>query len=391
MRGMEIKVDENRLLGFARDLVRTSSENPPGDERQVANLLEAKMREIRLKVDRYDFKPSRPNLIGTQDFGKGHSIIFDGHMDTVPAGNKDLWSVDPFSGMIIDGRLYGRGTADMKCSIAAWLSALEAVLNAGIELRGKVLTCLVSDEEVSGLGTEDILSKGYFADMAVVGEPTGLTLQIAHKGVIRWRLTTLGRAGHISSPEEGINAIQKMAKVCHMLDRYSKHLKKRKHKLLGYPTISIGTIRGGEKDNIIPARCEVSIDRRLMPREEPEKAETELIELLEAMKKPDKDFRHELERYVLLQASEIEPDEEVVSIFGRSIKKVTSRKARIEGFNATCEMVHLVKKGIPTLIFGAGSLSQAHKADEYVNVEEIVAAAKIYAEFIVEALGGKLC
>ena len=387
---MEIKVDENRLLESAADLVRISSENPPGNEIQVANLLEAKMRELGLKVDRYDFKPGRPNLVGTQDFGKGHSVIFDGHMDTVPAGNRDLWSVAPFSGEMIDGRLYGRGTADMKCSIAAWLSALEAVLNAGIELKGKVLTCLVSDEEVSGLGTEDVLSRGYFADMAIVGEPTGLTLQIAHKGVIRWRLTTLGRAGHISSPGEGVNAIQKMAKVCHMLDRYSERLKKRKHKLLGYPTISIGTIRGGEKDNVIPARCEVSIDRRLMPGEEPEQAETELIELLGAMEKRDKDFRYELERYVLLQASEVEPDEEVVSILGRSIEKVTGTKVRIEGFNATCEMVHLVKIDIPTLIFGAGSLSQAHKADEYVNVQEIVAAAKIYAEFIVEALGGRL-
>jgi acetylornithine deacetylase/succinyl-diaminopimelate desuccinylase-like protein len=366
---MEIRIDENRLLGFARDLVRTSSGNPPGNEIQVANLLEAQMRELGLKVDRYDFRPRRPNLIGIQDFGKGHSVIFDGHMDTVPAGNKDLWSVDPFSGKIMNGRLYGRGTADMKSSIAAWFSALEAVLNAGIELRGRVLTCLVSDEEVSGLGTEDILSKGYFADMAVVGEPTGLTLQIAHKGVIRWRLTTLGKAGHISSPEEGVNAIQKMAKVS---------------------TISVGTIRGGEKDNIIPARCEVSVDRRLIPGEEPGEAETELIQLLEAMKKKDKDFEYKLERYVLLQASEIEPDEEVVSIFERSVKKVTGRKARIEGFSATCEMVHLVKMGIPTIIFGAGSLSQAHKVDEYVNVEEIIAAAKIYAEFIVEALGGTL-
>ncbi len=388
---MEIKVDKNRLLGFASDLVRTSSENPPGNERQVANLLEAKMRELGLKVDRYDFKPNRPNLIGVGDFGKGRSLIFDGHMDTVPAGNRDLWRVDPFSGKIIDGRLYGRGAADMKSSIAAWLSALEAVFNAGVELRGRVSTFLVSDEEVSGLGTEDILSRGYFADMAVVGEPTGLDLMIAHKGVIRWRLTTLGKAAHISSPEEGVNAIHKMAKVCLMLDRYLGRLKRSNHELLGYRIISIGTIKGGEKDNIVPDWCEVSVDRRLIPEEEPGEAETELIELLEAMKRRDKDLRYKLEQYVFLQASEIEPSEEVVSFFEKSIRKVTGRKTRIKGFNATCEMVHLVKTGIPTVIFGAGSLSQAHKVDEYVNVEEIIAAAKIYAEFIVEALGGKPC
>jgi len=312
--------------------------------------------------------------------------MFDGHLDTVPAGSTDRWSTSPFSGEIIHGKLYGRGAADMKSSIAAWFSAVEAILNADARLKGEILTCLVSDEEVSGFGTEDLISKGHVADMAVVGEPTALTLQIAHKGVVRWKLSTFGRAAHMSMPKEGMNAIYKMAKVCQELDRYSKQLMKKKHILLDSPTIGVGTIKGGEKDNIVPEYCEASVDRRLIPGEKPEEAESELIKLLESIKKKDEEFRYKLERYVLLQPSETKPDAEIVDIFRRSFRKVTGREPEILGFNATCEMTHLIRRGIPTVIFGAGSLNQAHKIDEYVYIEEILAASKIYAESIIYAL-----
>jgi len=383
---MEIKIDEKKLLSLATTLVRIPSENPPGNEREIADFLASKLRELGLKVSKYDFKPGRPSVVGHVDLGKGRSLMFDGHLDTVPAGNIDRWSIEPFSGEIIDGKLYGRGAADMKSSIAAWISATEAILNTDARLNGKLLTCLVSDEEVSGFGTEDLLSKGYLADMAVVGEPTALTLQTAHKGAVRWRLSTFGRAAHISSPREGVNAIQKMVKVCRELDRYSGQLMKKRHKLVGPPTIAIGTIKGGEKDNIIPDYCEATIDRRLIPQENAEEAESELIELLESIKRKDRDFRYKLERYVLLQASETKPDAEIVEIFRRAIKKVTRTKPKTLGFEATCEMVHLVRRGVPTVIFGAGRLSQAHKIDEHVDVKEIVAAAEIYAQSIIHAL-----
>ncbi len=383
---MEIKIDEKKLLSLATTLVRIPSENPPGNESEIADFLASKLRELGLKVSEYDFKPGRPSLIGHTDLGKGRSLMFDGHLDTVPAGNIDRWSIEPFSGEIVDGKLYGRGAADMKSSIAAWISATEAILNTDAKLKGKLLTCLVSDEEVSGFGTEDLLSKGYLADMAVVGEPTALTLQTAHKGVVRWRLSTFGRAAHISCPGEGVNAIHKMARVSRGLDGYSGQLVKKRHKLLGPPTIAIGTIKGGEKDNIIPDYCEATIDRRLIPQEDAEDVESELIELLESMKRKDRDFRYKLERYVLLQASETKPDAEIVEIFRRAIKKVTGKKPKTLGFEATCEMVHLVRRGVPTVIFGAGTLSQAHKIDEHVDVKEIVAAAEIYAESIIQAL-----
>lgn len=383
---MMVKIDNSHLLDLATRLVRIQSENPPGREKEIADMLEEKMAELGLKVERYDFKPGRPNLIGVRDFGSGRSMMFDGHMDTVPAGNPDLWSVDPFSGEIVDGELYGRGSADMKASIAAWLSAVEAVLKAGLELEGKILTCLVSDEEASGLGTRDVLSKGYRADMAVVGEPTGLALNIAHKGVIRWRLATFGRAAHASSPREGVNAIYKMAKACLRIQDYLDDLGRSRHGLVGRPTISIGKISGGQKDNVIPDYCEVTVDRRMIPGEKPEEAEREFVQLLESMKQQDKEFKYEIERYVVLEPSEIQPEERVVKIFSTSIRKVTGRKPVLQGFKATCEMTHLVSSRIPTVIFGAGKLSQAHTVDEHVDIEEIMTASKIYAESIIKVL-----
>ena len=382
---MKIQVDREKILRLTSSLVKIPSENPPGNEREVANYLESEMKKIGFKISRYDFKPGRPNLIGRLKTGDGRTIIFDGHMDTVPAGNPDLWiTKDPFSGEIIDGRLYGRGSADMKSSIAAFLSAVETVLDKS-ELEGEVLVFLVSDEEASGMGTKDILSKGYAADMAVVGEPTGLEVMIAHKGVVRWRLSTFGKSAHSSSPEKGINAIYKMAKACLELRRFSERLQLRRHPLLGSPTMSINMIRGGEKDNVIPDFCEVSIDRRLVPGEKLEDVESELINVLEGIKRRDKEFHYRLDRYQYIPPSLTKPDADIVQLMKKIVRKVVGVEPKVSGFKATCEMVHLVNSGVPTVIFGSGKLEQAHKINEYVEVEEIVKAAEIYAHLIVNA------
>ena len=382
---MSIKVDREKVLRLTSSLVKIPSENPPGNEGEIANYLESEIKKLGFKVFRYDFKPGRPNLIGRLKAGDGRTIIFDGHMDTVPAGNPDLWIIeDPFSGEIIDGRLYGRGSADMKSSIAAFISAVETVLNES-ELEGEVLVFLVSDEEASGLGTKDILSRGYTADMAVVGEPTGLKVMIAHKGVVRWRLSTFGKSVHSSSPERGVNAIYKMAEACLEIRRFSEKLHTRKHPLVGSPTMSINTIRGGEKDNVIPDFCEVSIDRRLIPGEKLENVESDLINILEGIKRKDEEFRYRLDRYQHIPPSLTEPNADIVHLMKNILKKVMKIEPKISGFKATCEMVHLVNNGIPTVIFGSGKLEQAHKINEYVEVEEIVKAAEIYAHLIADA------
>ena len=266
------------------------------------------------------------------------------------------------------------------------ISAVEAVLNRS-ELKGEVMILLVSDEEASGMGTRDILSRGYSGDMAVVGEPTGLRVMIAHKGVVRWRLSTYGKAAHSSSPEKGINAIYKMAEACLELRRFSERLRGRTHPFLGSPAMSINMIRGGEKDNVIPDLCEASIDRRLIPGEKVEDAEAELIRILKGIKRRDKEFHYRLERYQHVPSSLTKPDSDIVQLIKRAVKEVTGMEPEVSAFRATCEMVHLVNRGIPTVIFGSGSLDQAHEINEYVEASEVVKAAEIYAHLIIDATG----
>jgi len=380
---MEIRIDGDEVLKLASSLVKIPSENPPGNECDLADFLESKMREIGFKVSRYDFKPGRPNIIGELGSGREGRLIYDGHLDTVPAGNPDLWiERDPFSGRIIDGKLYGRGSADMKASIAAFLSAAEAVAD---EIEGKILVFLVSDEEVSGMGTKDILSRGYRADMAVVGEPTGLDVMIAHKGGVKWRLLTFGRSAHSSSPERGINAIYQMAEACLEIRRLSERLRMRRNSLLDHPSISLNTIKGGEKDNVVPSLCEASIDRRLVLGENVEDAESELKNILEGIKRRDKEFRYRLERYRYVPPSMTSPDAKIVRVMREAVKEVMGVEPKISGFTATCEMVHLVNHGIQTVIFGPGRIEQAHEINEYADVSEIVRAAEIYAHLILKA------
>jgi len=385
---MTIQVDREKILRLASSLVRMPSENPPGNEAEVADYLELEMKKLGFKIFRYDFKPGRPNLIGHLKAGDGRTIIFDGHMDTVPAGNPDLWiDKDPFSEEIIEGKLYGRGSADMKSSIAAFISAVKTVLDKS-ELEGEVLVFLVSDEEASGMGTKDILSRGYTGDMAVVGEPTGLNVMIAHKGVARWRLATFGKSAHSSSPEKGVNAIYKMVNACLEIKRYSEELRTKKHFLLGSPTLSINMIRGGEKDNVIPDLCEASIERRLIPGEKLEDVESDLINILEGVKERDEEFQYKLQRCQYIPPSLIEPDAEAVQLMKKAVKEVMGIEPKVLGFNATCEMIHLVNGGVPTVIFGSGKLEQAHRINEYVEVDEIVKAAEIYARLIINATKG---
>ena len=382
-----IRIDGDKLAGLAASLVKIPSQNPPGEEAEINEFLLQKMERLGFKVSQYSLRSEATYLVGVLDLGEGSSIIFDGHVDTVPAERVEDWIVDPFSGEVIDGRLYGRGAADMKASIAAWLTAVEAVLNSEAELKGKIMTFLVSDEETYCNGTRDILSEGrYYADMAVVGEPTELNIGVAHKGVMRWRLITYGRAAHSSSPEMGVNAIYKMARAITAIQEYSKRLGDRRHRLLGYPTVSVGTIRGGEKDNVVPDLCEASIERRLIPGEQPGMVEEELTGLLDDIRMDDPEFKYKLERYSTILPSEIEENSEVVKVMIKAVEEGIGRHPRIIGFNATCEMVHLVERGIPTVIFGAGSLNQAHKVNEHVDLKEVTDASRAYAHFIIEVL-----
>ncbi len=374
-------VREGKVVEYARKLVNFDTQNPPGREKELAEYLADFLKKFGLKTTLLNFLPNRPNLFAEYKFSDGgKTFLFDGHLDTVPAGNISLWDFDPFSGIVKDGKLYGRGSADMKGSIAAFIHALETVIDSGIELCGNICMLLTSDEEISGLGTKDFIEKGYRADVSIVGEPSCLEVNVAHKGVARWKLKTLGKSTHASTPEEGINAIYKMAKILCELEKLAKSYSTypRTHYLLGKPTLNVGTVYGGTKDNVVPDFCEITIDRRLLPGDRVEDVEREFHQILDKLHSEDPSLKFELKIYHSHNPAETPSNHPFVILANYAVEKVLCEKRSVKGFQATTEMTHLVEAGIPSIILGAGDIKVAHTVNEFVLVDELVKCAKIY-------------
>ena len=379
-------------ISLAQMMIRTDSENPPGKEKELADFMSDTLEIAGLEVVEYDFKPKRPNVVAVYSSGTSvKSLIFNGHLDTVPFGDLKKWSANPLSGAIKEGRLYGRGSADMKSSIAAFISALNAIMKSKVELAGNVIIALTSDEEDSCVGAKDILERGYHASAAIVGEPSDLQINIAHKGFARFNLTTYGKLAHASKPDEGINAIYKMSKAVTRLEEIAKSYSRssRPHPILGRPTLSVGMIKGGAKDNIVPDSCEITIDRRLLPGQFPQDIEDELKGELVKIAKDDPQFKYKLELYNSQPASETNSSEEIVETTRKAIKEVVNIEPKVEGMPATTEMSHFVKAGIPTIIIGCGDINMAHTIDENLPIHQVIDAAKIYALIILRYIGTK--
>jgi acetylornithine deacetylase/succinyl-diaminopimelate desuccinylase family protein len=381
-------IDMDEVVALTRQLIKIPSENPPGEEEAVSEFIAEKLSSIGLTVRFHDYKPRRPNVVGLLSGKEEEPILmFNGHTDTVPVGEKSLWATDPFSANVRDGRIYGRGATDMKAALAAIISAAEAIVKCGVKLKGTLMISCVADEEVTGFGTKDLVDRGYRADFAVVGEPTELKVKTAHKGVLWVRTVTKGKAAHASMPHEGVNAIYEMSKICLILKDMSHQLMMKKHPLLGSPTINVGTIKGGLKTNVVPDHCEITIDRRLIPGENPKSAKFEIDTVLDSLKKQDPQFQVESEIINVAEPSETPTDELIVRVAREAVEEVTGMDPGVTGFTATCDMRFLVNQAkIPTIILGPGSLRQAHIVDEYVEVQQVFNAAKIYALMILKLL-----
>jgi acetylornithine deacetylase/succinyl-diaminopimelate desuccinylase family protein len=381
-------VDASKVIRLTRDLIRVSSENPPGSEKAISMFIAEELRSIGLSTTVYDFKPGRPNVVGIlHGEDVQFALMLNGHMDTVPVGDRNVWSVDPLAGDLINGRIYGRGASDMKSSLAAMIHATETLVNIGIKPKKGLMLAFVSDEEVTGFGTKDLIERGYKTEFAIVGEPTSLRVQTSHKGVIWLKVVVRGKAAHASVPEEGVNAITEMVKLCSKIEKLSTLLSKSRHPLLGVPTINVTTIRGGTKVNIIPDFCEITIDRRILPNENIEAAKYEIIKTIGSLKEGDSKVKPEVEVITTAEPSEVSSSELIVKTARGAVKEVTGVDLGVTGFPATCDMRFLVNQAnIPTVILGPGTLSKAHAADECVEVHQVVNATKIYLLMMLKLL-----
>lgn len=368
---------QNELLELLCALIRHKSENPPGEEQQVAEFIYRYFKQENIDVEMQEVAPGRPNVIAyLKGTGKGKHLLFNGHIDVVPCGCG--WSTEPFEPVIIDGKVFGRGAADMKSGVAAMMYAATLLKRNQDVFSGDLTLVFNVDEERINLGMLHYIKDGISADYAIIGEPTSLDVCIAHKGVSRYNLSTKGVAGHAAKTRYPDSAISKMAKILPALEQHRASVEKIEHQLLGNASMIITTINGGTAPNIVPQHCDIEIDRRLVPGEDKHEVEQRIHQAI-AEYNQGEEIKYHLDNYLFIPASDIPVGHELTQVALKAVSRFTEKIAEPQIFEATCEAPFFsVTSNIPTLIMGPGGLAQAHVKDEFVEISELYLAAEIY-------------
>jgi acetylornithine deacetylase/succinyl-diaminopimelate desuccinylase family protein len=393
------RIDRRALLKLTRSLVQIPTENPPGGEAPAVVFLEPRLRALGFGLKRVITPSGRWNLLAERGFGApasrarrgapgSRTFLFNGHIDVVPAGDPRAWTYPPFAGKVARKKLWGRGTADMKGGIAAFIAAIQVLVRARVRSPHRVAIHLVSDEEaLGGEGTGYLTRRGLVrADLAVIGEPTDLVPALAAKGTLRGRVHVLGRAAHAATPERGVNAIFHAADL---VKRLAAMKLRGRHRLLGRPTLSVGTIQGGLRSNVVPPICTLEFDRRIIPGETQTQVRREIAGVVAELKKKNPKFRAKVEYGTFAGPSEIPDDSEVVRLADDALAQLEGKRPEHGALQGTTDARFLIDRArIPTLIFGPGHIDQAHTIDEFVRVEDLERAAAAYLLMVANFLEG---
>lgn len=374
-------MNKDSATSLLADLIAIPSMNPMGrrsgntySERNVAEFLAGVFKHHHVDTELYEALPGRPNLEAFVEVGAENTLLLEAHLDTVHADNM---TVKPFGAEIRDGRMYGRGACDTKGSIAAFCTAVLALLDQGTKLNCNVRFLFVSDEEYTFAGARAAVEKGLKATFGIAGEPTGLSIVRAHKGVTRWRVRTTGISAHAAYPERGRNAIYAMAPVIEALSKHANELAGRKpHPVLGSPSLSVGVIEGGQAVNMVPDACWVEVDRRSLPGESTEEILAPIEKLLKASGNATMD-----PPYLSVAGMDIPEESEIVRSLGRAVKEATGTVS-IETAQYATDAGVFNASGIPTAVFGPGDIAQAHTDSEYIELEQLDAAIRILQTLI---------
>jgi len=383
---MRAHVDVDELVDLTSALVAVDTRNPPGNERPIE-------RVVRASLDRWtpewtDVEPAsgRMSLVARIPHPSGPgdrpTLIINGHLDVVPV-EAQAWTRDPFDPHIEDGRLYGRGSADMKGGIAAAVCALAVLERAGRTPGCDVVFHLVADEERGGrFGTGTLLERGLIeGDACLVPEPTDLQLCVAERGLFQAYVTVHGRPGHGSRPREGISAIEHGAQL--VLALHAADFGGPDHPLLGRPSANIGTINGGDAFNTVAQTCVIGVDRRVLPGATAASTEAEIRARIDAA--GVEGLRYELEMDTFGEASEMPGDDPWVKQVGDAVSRATGNQPGIIGMSFTTDARFVRNQaGIPTVVCGPGAVEQAHGNDEWVAVDRLIDATVAYAELLAD-------
>lgn len=385
-----IKTEE--VVALLQALIRLRSDHPPGDCRDAIRAVAQKLEQEKVPYQIIARREHQPNLIAQY---RGRSsrprLLFHSHIDTVPPGDVDRWTVEPFSGEVIDNRIYGRGAGDDKGSVAAQVMAVLTLARAGVPLNGCLKLAVVADEESGGLqGTHWLHKDGRLESEAlVIGEQTENRVAIAERVACGIDLTVYGRSAHGAMPWAGENAVLKTARALAWLqDHLFPQLEARSHPYLPPPTLNIGKIQGGIQWSIVPERCKVEMDRRLIPGETREVAMEEIRHHLDEYSESVEPLRYELYSTGEVAANINTPaDNPFVTLANAVLFDISEEQRPLTGYVQTSDGRWFARDGIPIIIFGPSDPAVAHAADEYVTVEQLEEATRFLTLLALRWLG----
>jgi acetylornithine deacetylase len=374
-------------VALTRALVAVDSRNPslvagaPG-EGAVAKLLAEVLRSWGCVVEVHEVVRGRPNVVARVGKGGGASLMFNGHLDVVDVAGMVH---PPFDALERDGRIWGRGAADMKAGVAAMCAAAVRALDQG--LAGGVVIAAVIDEEYTSIGTRALLDRGIRADAAIVTEPTRLAIMPAHRGFVWVDLHVVGRAAHGSRWEIGVDAIRHAGLFLAELDRYdTTTLSARHHALLGRPSVHASLISGGTGMSTYPDQCTLSIERRTIPGETDDQVLSELQELRDRVRLARPDFDGTVTVSLAQSPSDVATSEPIVRALSAALAACDLPES-IEGMSAWTDAALLNDAGIPAICFGPGDIALAHAAEEFVPRQEIEDATRALTELALRWTG----
>ena len=362
---------DDPVIALLRDLVAIDSVNPtlvPGarGETDIARRLADELRAYGLAVEISEAAPGRPNVVGVLEGRQhGRSLILCGHTDTVGVAGMPR----PFEPEIRDGKLFGRGSQDMKGGVAAMVGAARRIAESGGLDRGRLVIAAVADEEHSSLGA-DALAKSWRADAAVVTEPTSLDVAVAHKGFQWIAVETRGRAAHGSRPRDGRDAIMRMGRVLSRLEHLERKLRDgSNHALLGTGSLHASIIEGGKELSSYPARASLQFERRTLPGETADVGLTEVVAILDQLRREDPEFEADAQQVFGRDPYEIDPSSSLPEALMQSASGAGCSAKRV-GMTFWTDAAILGAAGIPTVLFGPGGAG-LHSIEEYVFVEDV--------------------
>ncbi|KKK45986.1 hypothetical protein LCGC14_1689760 [marine sediment metagenome] len=443
----DIEENKEEYIEFLRDLIQAKSYNPPGNEKNVALVIEKYLKDVGVNCEVFPFGNNRANLIATlnDNFG-GKNLIYNGHMDVVPPGSKEEWKYPPLSATVKRKKIFGRGAVDMKSSLAAMIIALKILKKLNLELHGNLILNGVADEEQGGyLGTNWLIEnklQSIKADFTIVGEASGFdplpkAIILGEKGRVEIKIVTNGISGHASVPNIGKNAIYMMSELIQNLDKIEEHLPKSElplslaelkemmsiafpsqetfKKILNEQPIlqdilkantelvkNLTMINGGIKSNVIPDLCEAVVDFRLLPGQT-----TEMI--LSALKNVITNLGYQVKSqptgspedvfFYLEVLSESEAsywndwrDSKVLKDLYTTVEKVYKKKPFYFFFPAGADASYYRNNGYceSTIIFGPGRVRFAHAVNENIEIQDYINSINVFTLFACKFLENNL-